>query len=417
MPQPIKAYLGQVQLFDAGQSSAGYQRPADWMPLPAAQAESVKILHAVSDQYENFAALRMNTNTGTYQVDWGDGVVETFNSGVIASHNYDFNNTELYGTLTTRGYKQAIIAITPTTGVFTICNLNVKIPSPTGLQQYNTGFLDLNINLPSLGTGTRLIIARGLGTGLVRHASLERVNITSWGANTSTSGLFFGCSRLQSLNEMEWDMTNISDVSNMFRSCAAISKLNCSTWNTDGIFNWAHAFLACQGLVSFVAPPSGKINSTSLLNLFNSCYSLEELDLSGWNVSSVTDMNSIFKSCFSLRYLNITGWNTSAVTNATYMFAACPALERVPTIDLSAVNTITDQAFCGASSSLTRMQATGINVSVNMANCMFGATALNEIYTNLSANGSGKTITVTGNYGTSSDDPSIATAKGWTVVG
>ena len=63
------------------------------------------------------------------------------------------------------------------------------------------------------------------------------------------------------------------------------------------------------------------------------------------------------------------------------------------------------------------MQATGINVSVNMANCMFGATALNEIYTNLSASGAGKTITVTGNYGTASDDPSIATAKGWTVTG
>ena len=63
------------------------------------------------------------------------------------------------------------------------------------------------------------------------------------------------------------------------------------------------------------------------------------------------------------------------------------------------------------------MQATGINVSVNMANGMFGATALNEIYTNLSSNGTGKTITVTGNYGTASDDPSIATAKGWTVTG
>ena len=48
---------------------------------------------------------------------------------------------------------------------------------------------------------------------------------------------------------------------------------------------------------------------------------------------------------------------------------------------------------------------------------MFGAAALNEIYANLSANGAGKTITVTGNYGTASDDPSIATAKGWTVTG
>jgi hypothetical protein len=115
--------------------------------------------------------------------------------------------------------------------------------------------------------------------------------------------------------------------------------------------------------------------------------------------------------------LNITGWDTSAVTNATNMFSSCFALEKIPAINLSAVNTLTSQGFCSASNSLTRMQATGINVSVNISQCMFGAAALNEIYTNLSANGAGKTITVAGNYGTASDDPSIATAKGWTVTG
>jgi surface protein len=412
MPTVVKAYLGNVPLFDVGQSSTAYQRPADWLPLPAAEAQSVKILKAVADQTENYTRLRMITSTGTYQVDWGDGVVETFNSNTFVSHNYDFNNAALDGTLTTRGYKQAIISITPTSGVFTFAQLGVRQDSPSGLQQYNSGFLDMNINLPSLGAGNNLII----GGNAVRHASLERVNITSWGNIISIADLFFSCSRLQSLNETEWNMANINNVSNLFRSCGAISKLNCSNWNTSGIFNWTNAFLACHGMVSFIAP-SGKINSTSLINLFNSCYSLEELDLSGWDVSSVTSMNGIFASCFSLRDLNITGWDTSAVTNATNMFTSCFALDKIPALNLSAVNTITGQAFCGSSSSLTIMQATGINVSVNMANCMFGATALNEIYTNLSANGTGKTITVTGNYGTASDNPSIATAKGWTVTG
>lgn len=412
MPQPIKVYLGQVPLFDAGQSSAGYQRPADWLPLPAAQAQSVKILKAVSDQTENYTRLRMITSTGTYQVDWGDGVVETFNSNTTVSHNYDFNNPALDGTLTTRGYKQAIISITPTSGVFTFAQLGIREVSPSGLQQYNSGFLDMNINLPNLGAGSNLII----GGNAVRHVSLERVNITSWGNINSLADLFFTCSRLQSLNETEWNMANITNVSNIFRSCAAISKLDCSNWKISGITNWANAFLACNGLTSFKAP-SGKINSTNLTGLFNSCYALEELDLSGWDVSSVTNMNGIFASCFSLRDLNITGWDTSAVTNATNMFASCYALEKIPAINLSAVNTITNATFCTSSSSLTRMQATGINVSVNMQQCLLGAAALNEIYTNLSNNGAGKTITVTGNYGTTSDDPSIATAKGWTVSG
>jgi hypothetical protein len=48
--------------------------------------------------------------------------------------------------------------------------------------------------------------------------------------------------------------------------------------------------------------------------------------------------------------------------------------------------------------------------------CKLGATELNEIYTNLPVV-VGQTITVSNNVGTTGDDPTIATAKGWTVTG
>jgi hypothetical protein len=66
--------------------------------------------------------------------------------------------------------------------------------------------------------------------------------------------------------------------------------------------------------------------------------------------------------------------------------------------------------------SLARIEASGIRFSFSVASCKLSATALNEIYTNLPTVVS-QTITVTGNYGVASDDPTIATAKGWTVTG
>ena len=66
---------------------------------------------------------------------------------------------------------------------------------------------------------------------------------------------------------------------------------------------------------------------------------------------------------------------------------------------------------------LKRMRATGMNASFDVSNNNLDSTALNEIYTNASATGNGKTITVTGNWGTPNDTPSIATAKGWAVTG
>jgi hypothetical protein len=60
-----------------------------------------------------------------------------------------------------------------------------------------------------------------------------------------------------------------------------------------------------------------------------------------------------------------------------------------------------------------------MKVSVSFANCKLSAADLNEIYTNLAdlTGLTGQTITVTGNYGTAGDDPTIATAKNWTVTG
>ena len=55
-------------------------------------------------------------------------------------------------------------------------------------------------------------------------------------------------------------------------------------------------------------------------------------------------------------------------------------------------------------------------VSINYSNCRLSATALDAIYTALPTITS-QTITVSGNWGTATDNPAIATAKGWTVTG
>jgi hypothetical protein len=52
---------------------------------------------------------------------------------------------------------------------------------------------------------------------------------------------------------------------------------------------------------------------------------------------------------------------------------------------------------------------------VDLTYCNFNAAALDQIYTDL-ASGNG-VILVNGNPGTPTDNPSIATAKGYTVLG
>jgi hypothetical protein len=87
-----------------------------------------------------------------------------------------------------------------------------------------------------------------------------------------------------------------------------------------------------------------------------------------------------------------------------------------PAYDMNAATSATNSNPFGLNASMSRMQATGIKYSINISNTPLNSAELNEVYTNL-ATVSGQTITVSNCRGVAGDDPTIATAKGWTVVG
>lgn len=104
--------------------------------------------------------------------------------------------------------------------------------------------------------------------------------------------------------------------------------------------------------------------------------------------------------------------DTSRGQAFTSMFTSA-LINEIPALNMTSSTSI---AALGGGN-LRRMRATGMNASFDVSNNSLDSTALNEIYTNASATGAGKTITVTGNWGAPNDNPSIATAKGWAVTG
>jgi hypothetical protein len=125
-------------------------------------------------------------------------------------------------------------------------------------------------------------------------------------------------------------------------------------------------------------------------------------------------MNGMFQTCSTLKTIPL--FNTVNVTNMNNMFNGCSALTSVPALITSAVTSGFFSSMFQSCPSLTRIEAKNFSITFSVASCKLSATALNEIYTNLPTV-TGQTITVSGNYGTAGDDPTIATAKGWTVSG
>jgi hypothetical protein len=129
-------------------------------------------------------------------------------------------------------------------------------------------------------------------------------------------------------------------------------------------------------------------------------------------MTSATSVGNIFSTCFSLQKLPL--FDTSKVTAFGGFAGACYSLSEVPALDFSRVTAAGGAPFA-SSDTIGRLECKWPAVSFSIASLNLGAAALNEIYTNLPT--ATATITVTGNYGVAGDDPTIATAKGWTVDG
>jgi hypothetical protein len=100
------------------------------------------------------------------------------------------------------------------------------------------------------------------------------------------------------------------------------------------------------------------------------------------------------------------------------MFQSCNSLQNIPALNMSGVSSSANVLnFATTCVSLARAQISGMRFSFSVASSKLSAVALNEIFTGLPTV-TGQTITVTGNYGINQAEynPTIATAKGWTVT-
>lgn len=64
-------------------------------------------------------------------------------------------------------------------------------------------------------------------------------------------------------------------------------------------------------------------------NMFSGCSSLTELDLSGFDTTSLTDMSCMFMNCKNIQEFDISNFDTSRVRWMPSVFSGCSSLERV----------------------------------------------------------------------------------------
>jgi len=325
-------------------------------------------LAAVFQSNSNFVTVRASS---AFKVDWGDGAGwNLYAANTTAEKNLQWADYDA-GTLCSRGYRQAIVTVEPQSGNLTGLELRYRHSNAAASSNTSSVWLDLRVAC----TGSPTI------TGSASQwypRMLETVEIVSNISNASY--LFFGCSSLQTVPALDTALGT----------------------------NFTSMFAACYDL-QFV-PVLDTSSGTNFSNMFQYCYSLQQVP--ALDTSAGTNFSNMFQSCYALQ--QVPALDTSAGTNFSNMFQSCYALQQVPALNTSLGTNFTN--MFQSCSALQWSDVYGGKYAISYATANLSAAALDNIYTNLGTASGAQTITVTGNWGTSGDDPSIATAKGWTVA-
>ena len=320
-----------------------------WTPLPS-----------ITDQDEKLVAAYKVTNTetnpvafivqGAYTVNWGNGIVENYNSGATATYNYHEGD---YAGFTMQdpyfGYKTAIITITPQAGHgLTLIDLNRRHPTVGPQTSANTtGWLDIAIAGRTLSS-----LAIGALSPRVTHRNLEQFNyigqnsITGWSymfadirslrkivnldlrVATGTTNLFSNCFALDVLPDTFVSTRSVQNSNGMFSGCYTLKRI--PNLNCDNMNNVSSMFANCYNLERLPTLQDFRPTNTAA-SMFQNCYSLVEIPY--LDFSCATSLSTLFGSCFRLE--KVPPLPCTRATSTSAMFQNCYSLKEIPYLDIS----------------------------------------------------------------------------------
>ena len=211
---------------------------------------------------------------------------------------------------------------------------------------------------------------------------------------TNMYRMFYNCSSLTGLDLRNFDTSNVTSMSQMFAWSSGLIELNLSYWNVSkALWTMSQMFAWCNSLKELILDswdlskktgtssmfswcPIKKVSmkwwklpkdfSYGMYNLLDNAPSIEEIDVSYWDLSETENVSDLFtyKWLKKIIWINTWVWTDVKLKNMRYMFEYMPNLEEVDmsNMNLSGVTDIYEMFYnC---SSLKK---------INMSNIIFNA--------------------------------------------
>ena len=196
---------------------------------------------------------------------------------------------------------------------------------------------------------------------------------------TTTAGWFAGASTLKTITGLEnLQTSSVESMKGMFEDCYSVTTLDLSGFSTDNVTDMTDLFKNCYSLSS-LDMSEWTLSNTNPMESLRECPSLTTLTMN--NVWMPTNMSGMFKDMSSLTTLNLSGSLTDAITDLSELFYGCSNLTNLNLTDCNTSNVVRMSGMFSGCTSLQRLDVSGWDLSnVTTTEDMFnGCSSLRRI--------------------------------------
>lgn len=350
--------------------------------------------YAVYNNNSNWLSFNITTNGGGgYNVDWGDGTSNNYNSNVASSHQYTTLSFNALSSSLYNGAKLAQVKITLSGSATSLATVNFTTrPTPTTGSFSTTAHTNQWLSIAMAGSNINSLTVGSTSANTLGCNKLQKFYFSGSNQITSFGSMFIGCSNLREVTDLFMGSATSATFSNMFSGCNSLTTIPAININNVASANVSQMFINCFSLpsVTFISASTAtnltstfqscrnlrtingdlfSSNNTNLTSTFSSCFLLSKLP--PINVSNVTTLSGTFNSCYSLSSIKFIG-NTRLVTTFGQTFTNCYSLNDLPKeFDLTSCTSLSN-TFNGCNSLREAPRFTNTKL-VNTVSAMFAS--------------------------------------------
>lgn len=340
-----------------------------------------------------------------------------------------FSGCSLLRTITLPTTVGSTIALTST---FASCMSLSSITIPSGWQisslsgTFQFCYNITSINLPNNAQNNCTTMASMANSCHKLNSIVMPTSLNTVGA---MNGIFGSCYELTSVT-FPSTMNTATAINGGFSSCYKLTSVTLPT-SMSACTNFANMFQACFSIENITMPATVSVNTTSYAQLVDTCPSLKTLTLPTTQTSLLTAAQNIFNACGNLITINNLGKMGSLTATPLVLMSnnTSPGVgtNLLTTLSISCPLSKFDWSGSSTAANFNKLnslrllnagtgQYTGTSPQINVAFCDLGIAALNQLFTDLPTVTS-KTINISSCTGAAGCTRSIATSKGWTIIG